>query len=164
MTHPRITSHPTDNGFTIIETLIVLAIAAFILSLLFLIIPAAQRNSRNYSRKHNISVISSQLQQYYSDNGILPMTAAQGAAFISGYVPEVARFDTVTFRTNSAPHSDIPPYDTDYVQYGHWCASHGNVDAPNDPIATAPGGDTNNHYYVVWTRLENNVVYCIDNG
>lgn len=44
-------------GFTIIETLIVLAIAGLILLIVFLAIPSLQRNSRNNQRKQEVEKI-----------------------------------------------------------------------------------------------------------
>ena len=54
----------TKNGFTIIEVMIVLAIAALILLILFLVVPTVQRNARNLSRKHDAAFLVSQRQQY----------------------------------------------------------------------------------------------------
>jgi prepilin-type N-terminal cleavage/methylation domain-containing protein len=46
-----------QKGFTIIEVLIVLAIAGLILLIVFLAVPALQRNSRNTQRKTDIGRI-----------------------------------------------------------------------------------------------------------
>ena len=43
------------KGFTIIEVMIVLAIAGLILLIVFLAVPALQRNSRNTQRKSDIN-------------------------------------------------------------------------------------------------------------
>jgi prepilin-type N-terminal cleavage/methylation domain-containing protein len=48
-----------QKGFTIIEVLIVLAIAGLILLIVFLAVPALQRNSRNTQRKTDIGRIGS---------------------------------------------------------------------------------------------------------
>jgi prepilin-type N-terminal cleavage/methylation domain-containing protein len=45
------------EGFTIIEVLIVLAIAGLILLIVFLAVPALQRNSRNTQRREDVSRI-----------------------------------------------------------------------------------------------------------
>ena len=47
-----------EEGFTIIEVLIVLAIAGLILLIVFLAIPALQRNSRNTQRKNDSAGVS----------------------------------------------------------------------------------------------------------
>ena len=46
-----------DEGFTIIEVLIVLAIAGLIMLIVFLAVPALQRNSRNTQRTNDASLI-----------------------------------------------------------------------------------------------------------
>ena len=48
-----------QKGFTIIEVLIVLAIAGLILLIVFLAVPALQRNSRNTQRKTDIGRVGS---------------------------------------------------------------------------------------------------------
>ena len=45
------------DGFTIIEVLIVLAIAGLIMLIVFLAVPALQRNSRNTQRKNDVANI-----------------------------------------------------------------------------------------------------------
>jgi len=61
------------EGFTIIEVLIVLAIAALILLIVFLAVPALQRSSRNNSIKNDASRISTEVANYASNNnGALP--------------------------------------------------------------------------------------------
>lgn len=47
-----------EKGFTIIEVMIVLAIAGFIMGIVFIAIPALQRNSRNTARQADASLIS----------------------------------------------------------------------------------------------------------
>lgn len=154
-----------SRGFTIIEVLIVLAIASLILLVVFLAVPALQRNSRNYERRRADEVIVTQIAQYRAINGKTPVTVAEGTAFVNDFAKETASRYTVTFRDNNAPHSDKPNYDEIFVQYGHWCsANHGGADTPGDLISSAPGSHTSNNYYAVFTKLENNFYHCVDNG
>lgn len=65
------------QGFTIIEVLIVLAIAGLILLVVFLAVPALQRNSRNTQRKDDVSRIGSAVQEFINNsNGTLPTNSA----------------------------------------------------------------------------------------
>lgn len=57
-----------QKGFTIIEVMIVLAIAGLILLIVFLAVPALQRNSRNTSRKNDVGRVSSALNEWASNN------------------------------------------------------------------------------------------------
>ncbi len=62
-----------SQGFTIIEVMIVLAIAGLILLIVFLAVPALQRNARNVTRKNDIAGISGMLSTFESNNnGSLP--------------------------------------------------------------------------------------------
>lgn len=70
-----------DDGFTIIEVLIVLAIAGLILLVVFMAVPALQRNSRNTQRKSDVSALLGAVSEYTSNNaGAMPTTAAQVTA------------------------------------------------------------------------------------
>jgi prepilin-type N-terminal cleavage/methylation domain-containing protein len=62
-----------SGGFTIIEVMIVLAIAGLILLIVFLAVPALQRNARNTQRKQDISALVSAINEYVNNNnGALP--------------------------------------------------------------------------------------------
>lgn len=66
-----------EKGFTIIEVLIVLAIAGLILLVVFLAVPALQRNSRNTQRGSDIASILGVVNEYTNNNnGALPDTLA----------------------------------------------------------------------------------------
>jgi prepilin-type N-terminal cleavage/methylation domain-containing protein len=57
-----------DSGFTIIEVMIVLAIAGLILLIVFLAVPALQRSSRNTQRKSDVGRIGSAATTVLSNN------------------------------------------------------------------------------------------------
>lgn len=66
------------KGFTIIEVLIVLAIAGLILLIVFLAVPALQRNSRNTTKKAEASAIGGAIAEWANNhNGILPASGAE---------------------------------------------------------------------------------------
>jgi prepilin-type N-terminal cleavage/methylation domain-containing protein len=56
------------EGFTIIEVMIVIAIAGLILLIVFLAIPALQRNSRNTQRKNEAGAIVAAVNEYSNNN------------------------------------------------------------------------------------------------
>lgn len=71
------------EGFTIIEVLIVLAIAGLIMLIVFLAVPALQRNSRNNARNNDASRIASAVTECLSNrNGTITscdtLTATNG--------------------------------------------------------------------------------------
>lgn len=62
-----------QKGFTIIEVMIVLAIAGVILLMVFLAIPALQRNNRNTQTRNDVASVLGFVSEYASNNnGALP--------------------------------------------------------------------------------------------
>lgn len=62
-----------QKGFTIIEVLIVLAIAGLILLIVFLAVPALQRNSRNTQAKNAAASVLAAVNEYVTNNnGSMP--------------------------------------------------------------------------------------------
>ena len=80
MRAPASTPPPPANrssGFTIIEVLIVLAIAGLIMLIVFLAIPTLARSSRNTQRKHDVATILEAVSRYELNNSAnFPATAA----------------------------------------------------------------------------------------
>ena len=69
-----------SQGFTIIETLIVLAIAATIFLVVFLAVSALNRSSRNTQRKDDAVAVVAGFSEYASNNsGVLPSSATLAA-------------------------------------------------------------------------------------
>ena len=65
-----------NKGFTIIEVLIVLAIAGLIILIVFLAVPALQRNSRNTGRRNDVSTYLGAVNEFIANNnGRLPVAA-----------------------------------------------------------------------------------------
>ena len=77
----------TKRGFTIIEVVLVLAIAGLIFMMVFLALPALQRSQRDTQRRDDMSRVASQLQQYQSNNrGAIPTTTAELTSFMTNYL------------------------------------------------------------------------------
>jgi prepilin-type N-terminal cleavage/methylation domain-containing protein len=73
-----------QQGFTIIEVMIVLAIAALILLAVFLAIPNLQRSSRNSGRKADAGRIGTAATSFTSNNnGSLPATAGDATTILT---------------------------------------------------------------------------------
>lgn len=68
-----------EEGFTIIEVVLVLAIAALIFLIVFLALPQLQRSRRDTQRKNDVGQIISRLEQSASNNsGQYPASNAAG--------------------------------------------------------------------------------------
>lgn len=93
------------KGFTIIEVVLVLAIAGLIFMMVFIALPALQRSQRDTQRKNDLSRAITAITSYASNNrGALPDFATSGVPvnFISKYL--TAGGDTF-----------IDPSGTDYI-------------------------------------------------
>jgi len=73
------------EGFTIIETMIVLAVAGLIMLIVFLAVPALQRSSRNTQRKNDAGNIVTAITTYTTNNnGSLPLNESSVLSAING--------------------------------------------------------------------------------
>ena len=90
-------STQNKQGFTIIEVVLVLAIAALIFLMVFIALPALQRSQRDTQRKNDIGRFVTALTNYTSNNrGQLPSAAevsnapinsvGSGGTFVSDYL------------------------------------------------------------------------------
>jgi prepilin-type N-terminal cleavage/methylation domain-containing protein len=77
-----------QKGFTIIEVVLVLAIAALIFLMVFIALPALQRSQRDNARKNDVSIVSGAITSFAGNNrsGSVPTDAQlkQYATDLSG--------------------------------------------------------------------------------
>ncbi len=59
-----------EKGFTIIEVVLVLAIAGLIFAMVFIALPALQRSQRNTERRRNLSLIKAAFEQWKVHNSV----------------------------------------------------------------------------------------------
>ncbi len=78
----------SEKGFTIIEVVLVLAIAGLIFMMVFIALPALQRSQRDTQRKNDLSRAITAIANYSSSNrGLLPTDqAAWNGSFMSQYL------------------------------------------------------------------------------
>lgn len=76
-----------EKGFTLIEIVLVLAIAGLLLVIVFLAVSGAQKSRRDSQRKNDLSRIAAQLESYASNNsGQYPTSTGWGAFTTSTYI------------------------------------------------------------------------------
>jgi type II secretory pathway pseudopilin PulG len=86
--HHRDKSYSLSAGFTIVETIIVLAIAGLILMIVFLAIPTLERNSRNNLRKQDVSLMLQAVSHYeLVDSGNVPDSCGTRPGALLGTQP-----------------------------------------------------------------------------
>jgi prepilin-type N-terminal cleavage/methylation domain-containing protein len=100
-----------NKGFTIIEVMIVLAIAGLILLIVFLAVPALQRNARNTQRKNEAGALSAAYSEYVNNHGGAAPTANTDVtdnAKLNFYAPANVTLVTVTAAGSlpAAPNTD----------------------------------------------------------
>ncbi len=80
------TNTKSKSGFTIIEVVLVLAIAGLIFLIVFLAVPALQRSQRDTQRKSDLGRFMSQISNYKSNNRGNSPAPANIAAFQTTYL------------------------------------------------------------------------------
>lgn len=147
------------DGFTIVETMIVLAIAGLILLIVLLAVPALQRSSTNSNIKSDASAIAAAVSDYESNNGgTVPNTKDfPGAAAANGnYVvgsptgassspitsqAKIQNSDTIKSLSATQVATKLTGTNTIYVVIGQGCNETTNTRsiAIYYPVATGSG-------------------------
>lgn len=77
----------SKKGFTIIEVVLVLAIAGLIFLMVFIALPALQSSQRDTQRREDLARFSSQLNQYSANNrGKIPSNTNEWNTFLLEYL------------------------------------------------------------------------------
>ena len=135
------------EGFTIIEVLIVLAIAGLIMLIVFLAVPALQRNSRNNARTSEAARVSAAATDCLANrNGVVASCTTAVLTASAGTLQQLA---TITV----AASGTAPTYSQTaaLVQYGRECS----------PAGDASVVSTNARKFTVVYQLEPSVNRCI---
>lgn len=148
------------QGFTIIEVVLVLAIAGLIFLMVFIALPALQRNQRDTQRKNDVGRTVTAINNFQSNSkGALPTTAAEIQSVedrlrVGGDTytdPAFGNYDLLT----TAPIA-LPPAAgaTPVIQYasGQVCGADGALTA---------GGS---RQFAVRIMLESSQIYCASNN
>ena len=165
----RWNSSSQKPAFTIIEVVLVLAIAGLIFLMVFIALPALQRNQRDTQRKNDMSRLKTTIDSYKSNNrGNLPWGTdrygvwSQSDNFGINYLkadqgefgdPSSGRY---AFGVNYYSIAGGSIYSTFEAQQSHISISIGFI-CDGDTITSA--GSNN---YAIRYRLEGGGVYCID--
>lgn len=150
-----------NQGFTIIEVMIVLVIAAVILLIVFIAVPQLQRNARNYQRKRIASGILADLMESAANTGnpypkdgqaselcsllknntieyVGDISSCSGG-FVGGepdrdcIMAQASRGYSVCLQSQAnGSHYYRGPYDEMTIQIGHWCTDPKKPLDPND--------------------------------
>ena len=149
-----------QKGFTIIEVVLVLAIAALIFLMIFIALPALQRAQRDTARKQDQNKVATAITTWRGNHrGALPNLddATVKTEFINNYVDTLGQYnvdsDTI-ISSDAAPTTGTLSDEQVMIVTGHQCARDGN---------NANLGDVSKRSAAVYIRLEaSNAVVCSD--
>lgn len=155
-----------QKGFTIIEVMIVLAIAGLIMVIVFVAVPQLQRSERNTARKNVVDRIKTEVDNYSSNsNGNVPVSTATLNAVVNRYLNGVNINDpssgnpmVITYHASGASAmpgttptgGNLPVVGTVYYRDQTYCNGE----------ALVTGSNRN---YALWTQLEGGAIQCLDN-
>ena len=153
------TTKQTGKGFTIIEVVLVLAIAGLIFLMVFVALPALQSGQRDTARKQDVGDVASAVTSYANNNrGAFPTTTQLQTQL--GYNASAKTFDNLSTNTTDVTVSSGATSVDDaniLVIKGVKC----NTVSADGKFTTGTG---TTRQFVVITRLEggSNTAYCLD--
>ena len=100
------------KGFTIIEVVLVLAIAALIFLMVFIALPALQKSQRDTARKNDASVVTAAVQNFVSAERRAIVIADQTA--LRTYIDKLDQYDAT--KVNIVAFNSTPKPATDVIQ------------------------------------------------
>lgn len=141
-----------EKGFTIIEVVLVLAIAGLIFLMVFIALPALQSSQRDTARKNDVNTVAAAVNSFMGNNrGAFPTSGT-----LSSYVSNVSA-NTTSVTVGAAGTTSIAPEDgVVQVTQRSRCGTSTNT---NQQLTS---GTT--RQYTVTTKLEagNGAYYCQD--
>lgn len=152
-----------SSGFTIIEVMIVLGIAAAIMLIVLIAIPQLQRNQRNTARKDIAGRISTEISNYAgNNNGELPLAVAAGVkgfdAFRTRYLTNINIKDPRQGSDFTFKYAGTADLNTSAAP-GVIVYMVNNVCDGENPTATGASGRN----FILQMALEGGAFFCLDN-
>ena len=140
------------TGFTIIEVVLVLAIAGLIFLMVFVALPSLQKSQKDTQRRSDMARVSTAMTQYLTNNRKLPGDADE-ATFIEGYLGG-----------NDFKDPDGELYSIDFLQVGTTGGVPGNSYGSNAKyeIRVYTGAKCEGDHAVVANPNNYAVVYKLD--
>lgn len=157
-----------ERGFTIIEVMIVLAIAGLILLIVFLAVPALQRNAHNTSFKNDAAGILGAMSEYSDNNNGAALTGVAvnlttGTVYVGGTsttcTAATSTLNCATARVGSEITTVSPPTATISTTKPAIGTVHLYTTAVcNGNTPTATGATSRN--FVAYYQLEGGAIQC----
>lgn len=141
-----------SEGFTIIEVLIVLAIAGLIMLIVFLAVPALQRNQRNNARNSDASKIAAAVTECLANRNGSTATSGNGCAVVANL--NTGGLNTLTTVTAGGATADGTSTTGATVRFNVQCDAEG--------VRSATGAAPSTKAFTVTYVLEPSVQRCIN--
>lgn len=143
-----------QQGFTLIEVILVLAIAALIFLMIFIALPALQASQRDTARKNDAAIVASAVTQYTSAyRGPLSDAGNATDANLREYVTDLDQYDNTNvidvIGNSTASQTTTPGANQIWVNYASKC------NGPDIQLGTS-------RQATVRVALENGTSYCVD--
>ena len=174
------------NGFTIIEVVLVLAVAGLVFLMVFVALPSLQRSQRDTQRRQDIARVVTALTQYQANNqGSLPKFGGFSGNFPEGGCATLQPLSkrACEFTKNYLNHSenttnefkdpDGTPYSlqgseltgylptSELASFNHTIYVKYSVKCGGESYFTSTSNPSD---FVVLYHLEGSGVYCVDNS
>lgn len=157
------TKKDNKKGFTIIEVVLVLAIAGLIFAMVFIALPALRRSQRDHSRENDASVVAAAITKWNSANR---NSGTFNEESLRKYVDKLDQYDKSSELKVATPGASMSVASNEIkVMRGKKCPSSTPAPSADDPAnITLQNGSSRNAAVVV--LLENNgsqkQLYCQD--
>ncbi|HMQ96094.1 MAG TPA: hypothetical protein PKD19_02635 [Candidatus Saccharibacteria bacterium] len=146
----------SSTGFTIIEVVLVLAIAALIFLMVFVALPTLQRNQRDSERKTDAGIVSTAVTDFVSSNRRALKSDTTDQTSLQGFISKMSQYEAknVVLQGSASTSSEKPGTTENgdpvmWVHVGGKCEGQGSAKGTTRQAA-------------VRITLENGNVYCVD--
>lgn len=147
------------KGFTIIEVVLVLAIAGLIFLMVFIALPALQRSQRDSQRRNDVGTFISQLTQYSTNNnGGLPASGSVDD-FATSYL-KWKNDDTGEFKDPKTGKGYTLVGGVEQPDQGEMVYGGRNTTCDGEMVKTLGATETNNRQAAVAVALEGGGAFC----
>jgi len=145
-----------EKGFTIIEVVLVLAIAALIFLMIFIALPALQRGQRDTARRSDANTVAAAANTWRSNHrGSLPDLGDNAVLteFRNNYVKQLNQYSRSAVLELTGTDAANPSINQVQVRTGRSCPSDGGSGA----------GAASSRSAQVYVKLEaSNAIICVD--
>jgi len=147
-----------NDGFTIIEVLIVLAIAGLMMMVVFLAVPALQRNARNSQRESDTSRVAAAVQEIVNNNngntaGVTTANLQSSTGAMSFYgATDVLITPTAAAATAANVAASTANQDRVYVYPGAVCGAVAATTGFSAGLGATSTGANSRNFAVIYTK------------